>query len=379
MATAPRIQFEYTPFWAPEPVRRRPVRIELEAFASDDLIAQEIREAGTFFEIELLEHLAIHGPGDGVFVDVGANIGNHAVFFGKFIAERVVCVEPHPDLVPLLTRNLERNAVTGVWILPYAAGRAAGSAYISRYKELVDRNIGGSRVQDVRPEDGVEVQMASLDTLLDGLIPSLEGRRVTCVKIDVEGLELDVLHGAGGILRIHRPQLVIELASRDARVRAKQFLAEYGYEDIGQRFGWTPTYHFINPSVHRLRDSPHRPTSDASADRMRAMEAEIAALIPPGGRFILVDQEDISGGLALDDRSWWPFLERDGQYWGPPADDSIAIRELQRLRDAGADFIVFARYGFWWLEYYTRFADYLREHGQRLMANERFVVFRLLR
>ena len=377
MVAGTRIQFEYTPFWAPEIERRRPVRIELETFAPDDLIAQEIRGTGTFFEIELLEHLAIHGPSDGVFVDVGANIGNHAVFFGKFLAERVVCVEPHPNLVPLLTRNLELNAVTAVRVLPYAAGRGAGSAYISRDKELV-HNIGGSRVQDVRPDDGVEVRMASLDALLDGPIPSPEDRRVTCVKIDVEGLELDVLRGATGILRTHRPQLVIELASRDARVRVKQFLAEYGYEDIGQRFGWTPTYHFIDPSVHRLRESPYRPTPDASADRMRAMEAELAALIPPGGRVILVDQEDISGGLALDDRSWWPFLERDGQYWGPPADDSAAIRELQRLRDVGADFIVFARYGFWCLEYYTRFADYLREHGQRLIANERFVVFRLL-
>lgn len=377
MAAETRMQFEYTPFWAPELERRHPVRIELETFAPDDLIAQEIRETGTFFEIELLEHLAIHGPRGGVFVDVGANIGNHAVFFGKFLAERVVCVEPHPDLVPLLTRNLELNAVTAVWVLPYAAAAAAGSAYISRDKELV-HNIGGSRVQDVRPDNGVEVRMASLDSLLDGLIPSLEGRRVTCVKIDVEGLELDVLRGATGILRTHRPQLVIELASRDARVRVKQFLAEYGYEDIGQRFGWAPTYHFIDPSVQRLRESPYRPTPDASADRMRAMEAELAALILPGGRFILVDQEELSGGLALDDRSWWPFLERDGHYWGPPADDSAAIRELQRLRDAGADFIVFARYGFWCLEHYTRFADYLREHGQRLIANERFVVFRLL-
>src|SRR5512144_1939846 len=134
MVAGTRIQFEYRPFWAPELERRRPVRIELETFAPDDLIGQEIRETGTFFEIELLEHLAIHGPRGGVFVDVGANIGNHAVFFGKFLAERVVCVEPHPDLVPLLTRNLEMNAVTAVRVLPYAAGRAAGSAYISRDK-----------------------------------------------------------------------------------------------------------------------------------------------------------------------------------------------------------------------------------------------------
>ena len=74
MVAGTRIQFEYTPFWASELERRRPVRIELETFAPDDLIAREIRETGTFFEIELLEHLAIHGPRGGVFVDVGANI-----------------------------------------------------------------------------------------------------------------------------------------------------------------------------------------------------------------------------------------------------------------------------------------------------------------
>jgi FkbM family methyltransferase len=295
-----RIQFEYVPFWA----------------SPDDLIGTEIREAGTFFEVELLEHLAIHGPAGGVFVDVGANIGNHAVFFGKFLADRVVCVEPHPDLIPLLERNLERNGVPDASVLPYAAGRAAGPAYISWVKQVVHKNIGSSRVEDVRLSDGVEIEVAPLDRLLERLTPSLKGRRVTCVKIDVEGRELDVLRGAARLLRDHRPQLVIELASRDARLGAKRALADYGYEDIGRRFGWTPTYHFIDPSIHRLRDSPYRPTPDGSADRMRAMEAELAALIPPGGRFILVDQEEIASGLVLDDRTRWPFLERDGQYWG---------------------------------------------------------------
>lgn len=357
-----------------DPANRGPVRIELEPFAADDVIAQEIREAGTFFEIELLEHLALHGPATGVFIDVGANIGNHAVFFGKFLAEHVVCVEPHPALVPILTRNLELNAVAASSVLPYAAGRTAGRGYISQVKELVHKNIGSSQVQGARPDAGVEVQVASLDRLLH---TALGRREVTCVKIDVEGLELDVLHGATGLLRTHRPQLVIELASRAARTAVRRFLADYGYEDIGRRFGWTPTYHFIDPSVHRLRDSPHRPTPDASADRMRAMEAELAALVPPGGRFILVDQEEIASGLVLDDRIQWPFLERDGQYWGPPADGATAIRELRRLQDAGAEFIVFARYGFWWLEYYADFADHLRRHGQPILSNDRFIAFRL--
>ncbi|HET8578283.1 MAG TPA: FkbM family methyltransferase [Methylomirabilota bacterium] len=372
-----RIRFDYAAFWASDPAHRRPVPIDLEAFAPDDLIAREIRAAGTFFEIELLEHLALHGPAAGVFLDVGANIGNHAVFFGKFLAERVVCVEPHPDLVPVLSRNLAANGIPDATVLPYAAGRAAGRAYISRVKELVHKNIGASRIQETRPDDGIDVTVAPLDQLLGLAVPPLGTARITCVKIDVEGLELDVLRGATRLLRDHRPQLVIELASRDARVAVRRFLAEYGYADIGRRFGWTPTYHFIDPATHQLRDSPHRPTPDASADRMRAMEAELAALVPPGGRFILVDQEEIASGLVLDDRTRWPFLERDGQYWGPPADDATAIQELQRLRTAGAEFIVFAPCGFWWLEYYTSLSDYLRRECRRVLANERFVAFRL--
>jgi FkbM family methyltransferase len=349
----------------------------LDTFAADDLIATEIREAGTFFEIELLEHLAIRGPRNGVFVDVGANIGNHAVFFGKFLAERLVCVEPHPDLIPILSRNLDMNGIGGAAVLAVAAGDRAGRAYISRAKALVHKNIGATRIEKVRPDHGVQVQTAPLDALLYGLRPGFAGRRITCVKIDVEGLELDVLRGATEILQNDRPQLVIELASREARAAVKRFLADFGYGEIGQRFGWAPTYHFIDPHVHRLRDSLHVPTPDASADRMRAMEAELAALIPPGGRFILVDQAEIADGLALDDRNWWPFLERDGQDWGPPADDATAISELERLHDAGAQFIVFTSCGFWWLDYYRGFAEYLSAHAERLAASQRFIVFRL--
>jgi FkbM family methyltransferase len=371
------VTFDYIPRWAADPEKKRPVHIELRTFAADDFIGREIRETGTFFEIELLEHLALRGPPNGVFIDVGANIGNHAVFFGKFLADHVVCLEPHPGLVPILTRNLKANAITAASVLAYAAGQSAGRGYISRVKELVGKNIGNSSVQHDRPEQGFEVQIEPLDLLFARVEPGLGGRRVTCMKIDVEGWELDVLRGATGILRSQRPQLIIELASREARAAARTFLEDFGYEDTGYRFGWTPTFHFIDPRVHRLRDSPLRPTPDASADRMRAMEAELAALVAPGAGFILVDQEEIASGLVLDDRTRWPFLEKDGQYWGPPADDATAIRELQRLQRSGARYIVFARHGFWWLDYYKTFADYLRRHGERIASNDRFIAFRL--
>jgi hypothetical protein len=89
---------------------------------------------------------------------------------------------------------------------------------------------------------------------------------------------------------------------------------------------------------------------------------DLAALIPPGESFIFVDQELLREYLALG-RHAIPFLERDGQYWGPPADDSTATQELERLRRTGAKFIVFAwlRFGGW---IFTRILNNTYSHGQ---------------
>ena len=72
-----------------------------------------------------------------------------------------------------------------------------------------------------------------------------------------------------------------------------------------------------------------------------------------------------------------PFLERDGQYWGQPPDEETAIRELQRLRQTGASFIVFGWPAFWWLDYYRGLHDYLRSHYRCVLENERLIVFDL--
>lgn len=105
---------------------------------------------------------------------------------------------------------------------------------------------------------------------------------------------------------------------------------------------------------------------------------DLAAVIPPGDRFILVDDDAVRGELAVGSRAI-PFLERDGQYWGPPADDMTAIQELERLRGAGAAFIVFAWPSFWWLDYYSGFHEYLRSRFPCLPRTDRVVVFDLRR
>lgn len=108
---------------------------------------------------------------------------------------------------------------------------------------------------------------------------------------------------------------------------------------------------------------------------------KIKELIPAGQSLILVDEDQLwdrnGSSEIVANRQTLPFLERDGQYWGPPPDDDTAIRELNRMRHSGANFIVFAWTAFWWLEYYSAFHDYLRSKFRCVLKNDRLVVFDL--
>ncbi|MFQ5490756.1 MAG: FkbM family methyltransferase, partial [Phycisphaerae bacterium] len=118
------------------------------------------------------------------------------------------------------------------------------------------------RVQDIdglpNERTGPDVVLVrTLDAIVDEARTRWPKAAVTFVKIDVEGMEIDVLRGAAQLLSEARPQLSVELASHSAFEEAGSFLAELGYKHVG-RFCATPTYHFINPSVHRLRKLPPR-------------------------------------------------------------------------------------------------------------------------
>jgi glycosyltransferase involved in cell wall biosynthesis len=104
---------------------------------------------------------------------------------------------------------------------------------------------------------------------------------------------------------------------------------------------------------------------------------ELAFVADNRQKLILVDENQCGGANALSGRRVLPFLERDGQYWGPPADDAVAIRELDRMRNNAASLIAFAWPAFWWMEHYKSFARHLHENYPCVLNNERLKVFTL--
>jgi Met-10+ like-protein len=65
---------------------------------------------GEFYEAEELDIIRRHFKENGVFVDIGANVGNHTIFASKLLkAEKVIPFELHPDALAILTTNIALN------------------------------------------------------------------------------------------------------------------------------------------------------------------------------------------------------------------------------------------------------------------------------
>ena len=125
-----------------------------------------------------------------------------------------------------------------------------------------------------------------------------------------------------------------------------------------------------DPNVQLQRHLDELATVDIAA-------AELARHIPELERLILVDEAQWVAGDIAGDRPTFPFTEHNGEYWGPPADDRTAISELERLRRAGANYVVVGWPAFWWLQHYKGFSDYLQSRFPCLLQNERLAIWDL--
>jgi FkbM family methyltransferase len=119
-------------------------------------------------------------------VDVGANQGIFTLLFSRLVGPegRVVALEPEPALFAALDGNCRLNGADHVTRLQVAAGekRAHGVLHCSRF------NRGDNRLSDSLTGPSVAVDIVPLDDLLPA-------EKVSLVKIDVQGYELQVVKG----------------------------------------------------------------------------------------------------------------------------------------------------------------------------------------
>ena len=159
---------------------------------------------GLFFEAMELEELRkVVKPGAHV-VDVGANTGNHTVFFaGPMKAASVTPFEPLPAASQALRASVARNGLKNVDLSRLGTGVSDREGRA----RLVFSGRGGLGATSLEADSTGEIIVATLDSMISG--------RVDLLKIDVEGMEMSVLAGSRELIRRWRPLIFVEIANRN--------------------------------------------------------------------------------------------------------------------------------------------------------------------
>ena len=190
------------------------------AFDAAYEIYKERLEAGPIDELRALV------PAGSLVVDVGANVGFFTRRFAAWVGDagRVVAIEPDAENFRLLTRRLEREGLANRVECHQAVAADEPGTRRLRHNPV---HPGDHRIST--DESGVDVRSVTVDGLVAGA-----DRRVSLVKIDVQGAELLVLAGARRTLD-QGPPLFVEidraaLAGFDTTPEAVvAFLARFGY------------------------------------------------------------------------------------------------------------------------------------------------------
>ena len=186
-------------------------------FTGDYAGSYECINHGRFYELPLLERIRdLRLP--GTYLDVGTNIGNHALYFGLFCAsERVIGFEPVPHWRARALANVAANDCWHVDVRPFGLADVAGPVmYATAY---------------------------ALDCLtLDEALPQVAG--VTVIKMDIEGCEPRALRGGRAFFRRNRPVIYAEcLGAVDDLLAAATDIGYRHSDTLGQ--GATPMLELV--------------------------------------------------------------------------------------------------------------------------------------
>lgn len=158
-------------------------------------------------ELQLLRDLMHDRPGAWA-LDIGANVGHHALFLASF-CEKVHAFEPFDDVARCIREKVARNRLQNIEL--HALGLGDADAELS-YFAPADNNVGnGTFVSELAPL-GRQTPSAVLTVRhADRYLQTLALPRLDLIKIDVEGFELHVLKGLTETLTRYRPLVMVEL------------------------------------------------------------------------------------------------------------------------------------------------------------------------
>ena len=187
--------------------------------STDTHVGRSLDLYGEYSEFETALFVLILQPGM-VAIDVGANIGCFTVPMAKQVGPKgsIVAIEPQRTIFQTLCANVALNALATVHTIHAAAGAEEGSIIVPQINYSDGGNFGGVELGEYDKGEGEPVPVTVLDA------PPLEACHL--IKIDVEGMEGEVIEGAKETIGKFRPVLYVENDRKEkSKALAEQIMA----------------------------------------------------------------------------------------------------------------------------------------------------------
>ncbi len=163
-----------------------------------------------------------------LILDVGANIGNHSLYFSNF-SKQVFSYEPNPNTFELLkfnTKNLSNINIYNIGI---------SNKNENKFLNESNFNIGDSAIVSSDEKKDIEKNNKTLHEISSMKLDDLEhlsDEKISMIKIDVEQHEYEVMDGASKLIEKNQPVLIFEHnieTSKKQTLKINKFIKEKGY------------------------------------------------------------------------------------------------------------------------------------------------------
>lgn len=193
-------------------------------------------------EIQLLINLLGLYQGDRVVLDVGANFGAYSLALSRHVGAngKVFAFEAQRILFNMICGSVALNAIENIYCHHLAVSNIASLIEIPQFDYGKPLNFGSVEFGPQQREPLAQSRgsdPARIEYVLAAPLDSMNFARVDMIKIDVEGMEFEVLQGAQTIIQRDKPILFIEYLKVD-HTRLADYLVSLGYRVFAQNINY---------------------------------------------------------------------------------------------------------------------------------------------
>ena len=212
-------------------------------------------------EIHIDQYMRLNLVSGDTFIDVGCNCGHHTILAACLVDQtgQVIAFEPNPDLTTLVQTQLAEQALTHVTLYPVGLADQANVATLNikgrvgalsqvKFQDNLPKQDSGNRI-----ENKVQCDIRTGDDMIP--MDKLKGRIL--LKVDVEGLEFEVLSGMRSLLAQCIDAAIVEVTQLNSQ------------EKIAALFA---LMHELGFQGHQMLDSGYPGTVMSAADATQHMD-----------------------------------------------------------------------------------------------------------